>query len=80
MDCQMPIMDGFEATRRIRNSDFSYRDIPIIAVTANAMSEDRHLCIQAGMNDYLCKPIDAQVLNRKVIYWANRPAKSRVAM
>ena len=80
MDCQMPIMDGFEATRRIRNSDFAYRDIPIIAVTANAMSEDRHMCIQAGMNDYLCKPIDAQVLNRKVIYWANRPAKSRAAM
>ncbi|MEE2731194.1 MAG: 7TM diverse intracellular signaling domain-containing protein [Pseudomonadota bacterium] len=80
MDCQMPIMDGFETTRRIRNSDADYRNIPIIAVTANAMSEDRHLCIQAGMNDYLCKPIDAQILNRKVMYWANRPSQTRAAM
>ena len=80
MDCQMPIMDGFEATRRIRNSDMTFRNIPIIAVTANAMSEDRHLCIQAGMNDYLCKPIDAQILNRKVIYWANRPSKSKAVV
>ena len=80
MDCQMPIMDGFEATRRIRNSDLDYKKIPIIAVTANAMSEDRHLCIQAGMNDYLCKPIDAQILNRKVIYWANRPADNRAVI
>ena len=80
MDCQMPIMDGFETTRRIRNSDLDYQKIPIIAVTANAMSEDRHLCIQAGMNDYLCKPIDAQILNRKVIYWASRPAQTRAVM
>jgi len=72
MDCQMPVMDGFTATRHIRNSDGIQKDVPIIAVTANAMSEDRHLCIQAGMNDYLCKPIDAQILSRKIIYWANR--------
>ncbi|AUM11869.1 hybrid sensor histidine kinase/response regulator [Ketobacter alkanivorans] len=76
MDCQMPIMDGFEATKKIRNLNKQYSNLPIIAVTANAMSEDRHLCLQAGMNDYLCKPIDAQILNRKIVYWSNRKPTS----
>lgn len=80
MDCQMPIMDGFEASRKIRSMDTRYRNLPIIAVTANAMSEDRHLCLQAGMNDYLCKPIDAQILNRKIIYWTNRPSTKTAAI
>jgi signal transduction histidine kinase/CheY-like chemotaxis protein len=77
MDCQMPIMDGFEATRHIRNLPSTVASVPIIAVTANAMSEDRHLCLEVGMNDYLCKPIDAQILNRKIIYWANKPINRR---
>lgn len=79
MDCQMPIMDGFEATRKIRNMEAPLSRLPIIAVTANAMSDDRHQCIVAGMNDYLCKPIDAQILNRKIVYWANSSARRRLA-
>jgi PAS domain S-box-containing protein len=68
MDCEMPVMDGYEATQRIRLSSNSR--IPIIAVTAHAMSTDRDRCISEGMNDFLSKPIDlarlAQVLTKFV--------------
>ena len=59
MDCQMPIMDGFEATRKIRQSGNA---IPIIALTANAQNSDRDACIQAGMNDFMSKPFDPRRL------------------
>ncbi|MBN1866615.1 response regulator [Candidatus Sumerlaeota bacterium] len=60
MDIQMPEMDGLDATRRIRNGDFSVLDpgVPIIAMTAHAMSEDRKRCLAAGMDDYVTKPIE----------------------
>lgn len=58
MDCQMPEMDGFEATRRIRQLEGPERNIPIVAMTANAMEGDRERCIEAGMNDYVTKPVD----------------------
>jgi len=74
MDCQMPEMDGFEATRRIRNGEVGehYREVPIIALTANAMKGDREACQAAGMNDYLSKPFDVKDLLEKVEYWGEK--------
>jgi PAS domain S-box-containing protein len=62
MDCQMPIMDGFEATARIRALEEPYNQIPIIAITAHAMKDDEQKCIDGGMDDYLPKPISRQAL------------------
>jgi PAS domain S-box-containing protein len=62
MDCQMPVMDGFEATARIRAMEAPLNAIPIIAITAHAMKDDKQKCIDGGMNDYISKPINRQDL------------------
>jgi CheY-like chemotaxis protein len=72
MDCQMPVMDGFEATRCIRRS-VTHASIPIIAVTANAMSGDRDRCLTEGMNDYLAKPVDMGGLAAILSKWLPVP-------
>ena len=73
MDCHMPEMDGFEATAAIRKLEsLSGTYTPIIAVTALAMSGDRERCIAAGMDDYLPKPIDKELLKIKLNHWLRR--------
>ena len=72
MDVMMPVMDGYETTRRIRSLDTKDRDIPIIALTAKAMKRDRELCIEAGANDYLSKPVDVDRLCSMMRVWLYR--------
>jgi PAS domain S-box-containing protein len=67
MDCQMPVMDGFEATLHIRELHRS--DIPIVAVTADAMPADRDRCLRAGMNDYIAKPVELRRLSDTLARW-----------
>ncbi|MTV48084.1 response regulator [Heliobacillus mobilis] len=70
MDCQMPVMDGFETTRAIRNIEAETGGhVPIIAMTANAMPGDQELCLLAGMDDYMSKPISPDKLSRLLERW-----------
>ena len=73
-DCHMPHMDGFELARTIRQQELSANShIPIIAVTANTVSEERDRCIDSGMDDCLTKPIDMDGLNEAVHKWLSVP-------
>lgn len=76
MDLQMPVMDGFAATREICTQP-RWSDLPIIAMTANAMDSDRRRCLEAGMNDHVPKPIDPDVLARALLRWI--PARHATA-
>ncbi|MBH3452329.1 response regulator [Pseudomonas putida] len=68
MDCNMPVMDGYEASRRIRQSG-RWPNLPIVALTANAMPEERERCRTAGMNDYLAKPFRREELLALIDHW-----------
>jgi CheY-like chemotaxis protein len=71
MDCQMPEMDGYEATSAIRDREATIGGhIPIVAMTANAMPDDRDRCLAAGMDDYISKPIQPRTLVELVSQWA----------
>jgi CheY-like chemotaxis protein len=79
MDCQMPVMDGFEATRAIRALEaapgWKRARVPIIAITANALKGDDIRCFDAGMDDYLPKPLKPDEIKKKLAQW--RPAKRK---
>ena len=70
MDCQMPVMDGYEATSRLRRLEGTGRHTPVIALTALAMTADRARCIAAGMDDYLAKPVQVEDLVATLKRWA----------
>jgi signal transduction histidine kinase/CheY-like chemotaxis protein len=70
MDCQMPVMDGYEATALIRAQGGQLARTPIVALTAQAMEDDRQRCLDAGMDDYIAKPIAIRALRRALEQWA----------
>ena len=69
MDCQMPVLDGYEATGRIRAAETGDRHVPIVAMTAHAMEGDRERCMRAGMDDYLAKPLRSEDLDAVLERW-----------
>ncbi len=78
MDIQMPVMDGYDATREIRQ-DSTYQDLPIIAMTANAMASDREKAIAVGMDDHIAKPIDVGAMFQVLERWIEIPETRRAA-
>jgi len=80
MDCQMPIMDGYQATRAIRSAKAGnlFKDIPIVAMTANAMRGDKEKCFNAGMDDYISKPIDLNALENILKKWTKNSIIQKV--
>lgn len=73
MDCSMPDMDGYQAAAEIRRTQQANRRLPIVALTAHAMPEDRAKCMAAGMDDYLSKPVDRELVRQALHRWVARP-------
>jgi two-component system, sensor histidine kinase and response regulator len=78
MDCQMPVMDGYEATLKIRERTDKAKDTVIIAMTAQALREDRAKCIDHGMNDYLAKPVTLNCLLEKLLLWSGEKEPEKI--
>lgn len=76
MDCNMPVLDGYQATKKIRMSERDYKQIPIIAFTADAMLEKKISCFHFGMDDYLSKPISINDLGEKIFYWLEHESEN----
>ena len=79
MDVRMPRLDGLEATQRIRAREDRISEVPIIALTANASEDDRKICLAAGMNDFLAKPVEASALSRVLNRWTNQTSMAKVS-
>jgi signal transduction histidine kinase/ActR/RegA family two-component response regulator len=79
MDMQMPVMDGLEATRRIRCLA-NGTSVPILAMTANAFVEDKQRCIEAGMDDFISKPVDPEVMFKTLLKWFSQARKTTAAV
>ena len=75
MDMRMPNMDGLEATRKIRALGGKHKDMPIVALTANAFDDDRNACFDSGMNDFMTKPVSAEELKEMVENWTKEAQK-----
>jgi CheY-like chemotaxis protein len=73
MDCHMPVMDGYEATRELRRREGSAPRIPVIALTANAYASDREACLESGMDDYISKPVTLKELGAVLARWTQTP-------
>ncbi|MGK0247577.1 MAG: PAS domain S-box-containing protein [Oleispira sp.] len=81
MDCLMPVMDGFKASRKIRESDSKVlnRSIPIVALTASTMKQDQEKCLAAGMNDFLSKPVEVDKLQQALLSWLPKTESEKLS-
>jgi CheY-like chemotaxis protein len=78
MDIQMPVLNGYEASKAIRQLDDSAASrVPIIAMTAHAMNSSKHACTDAGMDDFISKPVNMNILVQKLKQWLPQQAANR---